>query len=239
MKNSRQAKSVIVAAGARPRRLRQRQNHSNPAGTGLGFFCALMSTIENPSKCTDRHLRQRVEKFVGNNTLRVQAFVIRLGRLSDLELQAICKLPMCNKRRAAEILLKFRASKPITQDKPSVSQPPRPPKGPSGQPANSSQHHSVKSCVSPRQLPSTRAEHESAQKTQQSGHKPCLASLIACGDRQKTPISSQGNPSRSPRAIPNADRADPKEPSTRNRTRHTGEWHPHPKERTPCAAASS
>jgi hypothetical protein len=74
-----------------------------------------MRTIENPSRCQDSHLRSRVEKFVGNNAQRVQAFVIRLGSLSDLELQAICNLPMCNKRRAAEKILNFRQSQATSE----------------------------------------------------------------------------------------------------------------------------
>jgi hypothetical protein len=81
--------------------------------TGAGFFVP-MSQIHEPLRCRDGHLRSRVRKFEGNNELRVQAFVVQLGRLSTSQLEAICCLKMCNKRRAAERLLKFRQSQTVT-----------------------------------------------------------------------------------------------------------------------------
>ncbi len=62
------------------------------------------------STTQDEHLRVRCRKFEGNNDLRVQAFVVRLSRLSDSDLLAFCGKKMCNERRAAERILAWRQS---------------------------------------------------------------------------------------------------------------------------------
>lgn len=56
----------------------------------------------------DASLRTRCLKFEGNNTLRVDAWVIRFSRLSDLQLQSILAEGPGNRRKAAQRVIDWR-----------------------------------------------------------------------------------------------------------------------------------
>jgi len=56
----------------------------------------------------DTKLRERLLKYEGNNSLRTDAFVVRLSGAPTEVLLAICGKKMCNERRAAERVLAWR-----------------------------------------------------------------------------------------------------------------------------------
>lgn len=155
-----------------------------------------MSRIHEPERCLDGRLRSRVGKFQGNNELRVQAFVVQLGRLSNEQLQAICCLKMCNKRSPAQRILDFRARQAASQttaDRGASSV------NPSGQPANSGQCQSVKACLSQAVLERGPSDHASANiHAQPSGHQPSPASLMASGSPNG--LAGKGELCHSPRS---------------------------------------
>ena len=73
---------------------------------------AKRNLAEKLERLRQRKLNLSGAKFEANDSQRVQSLVIELSRLSDDQLKAVCCLKMCNKRRAAEKILAWRASNP-------------------------------------------------------------------------------------------------------------------------------